>query len=108
MVRWPVGEAAVVVLWLSRWNSDGPRARSCHEQQIGPAGFVPEHAFAVDPGRMVAKDAVAEGFYPAVGGFDLGAEQLSCIRNRTGRALALSANRTGLVEEGWGPVFMLR
>jgi hypothetical protein len=28
MVRWPVGEAAVVVLWLSQWNSEGPRARS--------------------------------------------------------------------------------
>ncbi len=28
MYRWPVGEAVVVVLWLSQWNSDGPRARS--------------------------------------------------------------------------------
>jgi hypothetical protein len=27
-VRWPEGEEAVVVLWLSQWNSDGPRARS--------------------------------------------------------------------------------
>ena len=26
--RWPVGEAAVVVLWLSQWNRQGPRARS--------------------------------------------------------------------------------
>jgi len=28
MVRWPVGEEAVVVLWLSQWNRDGPRVRS--------------------------------------------------------------------------------
>jgi hypothetical protein len=28
MYRWPVGEAAVVVLWHSQWNRDGPRARS--------------------------------------------------------------------------------
>jgi hypothetical protein len=28
MVRWPMGEAAVVVLWLSQWNRAGPRARS--------------------------------------------------------------------------------
>ena len=28
MVHWPVGEDAVVALWLSQWNSDGPRARS--------------------------------------------------------------------------------
>ena len=29
MVRWPVGEeAVVVVLWLSQWNGDGPRATS--------------------------------------------------------------------------------
>ena len=34
--RCPVGEAAVVVLWLSQWNREGPTAR-----------FVPEHAFAV-------------------------------------------------------------
>ena len=52
MVRWPVGEAAVVVLWLSQWNRDGPRARSRHEQQVGLAGFVPEDAFAVDPARL--------------------------------------------------------
>jgi hypothetical protein len=67
----PVGEAAVVVLWLSQWNSDGPRARSRHEQQVGLAGFVPEDAFAVDPGGVVAKDAVAGGFCAPVGGFDL-------------------------------------
>ncbi len=27
-----------------------------HEQQIALAGFVPEHAFAVDPGGVVAQD----------------------------------------------------
>ena len=36
-----------------------------HEQQVGVAGFVPEHAFAVDPGVVVVQDAK--------GGFDLGA-----------------------------------
>ena len=65
MVRCPVGEAAVVVLWLSQWNRDGPRARSRHEQQVGVAGFVPEDTFAVDPGGVVAQDAE--------GGFDFGA-----------------------------------
>jgi hypothetical protein len=63
----------VVVLWLSQWNRDGPRARSRHEQQVGLAGFVPEHAFTVDPGGVIAKDPVAGGFCAAVGGFDLGA-----------------------------------
>jgi hypothetical protein len=56
MVRWPVGEAAVVVLWLFQWNRNGPRARSRHEQQVGLAGFVPEDAFAVDPGSVVSQD----------------------------------------------------
>jgi hypothetical protein len=28
MYRWLVGEAALVVLWFSQWNSEGPRARS--------------------------------------------------------------------------------
>jgi hypothetical protein len=50
MVRWPVGEAALVVLWLSQWNREAPRARSCHEQQVALAGCVPEDVFAVDPG----------------------------------------------------------
>ena len=36
-----------------------------HEQQLGLAGFVPEDAFAVDPGGVVAQDAK--------GGFDFGA-----------------------------------
>jgi len=36
-----------------------------HSQQVGVAGFVPEHAFAVDPGGVIAQDAK--------GGFDLGA-----------------------------------
>lgn len=70
MVRWPVGEAAVVVLWLSQWTMEGPRARSRvrvegdvgfalvegHEHQVGLAGFVPEGAFAVDPGGVIAQD----------------------------------------------------
>jgi hypothetical protein len=39
-----------MVLWLSPWNSDGPRARS-RVRVVGEkrAGFVPEHAFAVNP-----------------------------------------------------------
>ncbi len=36
-----------------------------HKQQIGLAGFVPEHALAVDPGGVIAQDSE--------GRFDLGA-----------------------------------
>jgi hypothetical protein len=36
-----------------------------HKQQIGVAGFVPEHAFAVDPGGVACEDPES--------GFDLGA-----------------------------------
>jgi hypothetical protein len=52
-----VGEAAVVVLWLSLWNREGPRARFRHEEQVGLEGFVPEDAFVVDPGGVVVEDA---------------------------------------------------
>ena len=53
MVRCPVGEAAVVVLWLSRWNKERPRARSRRNRQVALPGFVPDDAFAVDPGGVV-------------------------------------------------------
>ena len=72
MVRCPVGEAAVVVLWLSQWNREGPSARSRHDQQVTLAGFVPEDAFAVDPGGVIAQiqeqesmvsEGINEGFH---------------------------------------------
>ncbi len=44
-----------------------------HNQQIGLDGFVPEHALAVDPGGVIAQDAVAAGFCAAVRRFNLGA-----------------------------------
>jgi hypothetical protein len=43
------------------------------EHQVGGAGLVSEHAFAVDPGGFGAEHAVAAGFCEAVGRFDLGA-----------------------------------
>ena len=80
MVRCPVAEAAVVVLWLSKWNREGAGGQVAvaggggeegfalaqgDEQQIGGAALVPEHAFAVDPGGVCGEDAE--------GDFDLGA-----------------------------------
>ena len=47
----------MVVLWLSQGNSEGPRARSrVRVEGEKGAGFVPEHAFAVNPGGVVAQD----------------------------------------------------
>jgi hypothetical protein len=62
-----MAETAVVVLWLSQWNREGPRARSRHEQQVALAGFVPEHAFAVDPGGVVAQDPEALRLLRSIG-----------------------------------------
>ena len=88
MVRWPVEEAKVVVLWLSQWNRAGAEGQVAvasgggeegfafaqgDEQQVGGAGLVPEHAFAVVPGGVGAEHAIAAGFCEAVGRFDFGA-----------------------------------
>jgi hypothetical protein len=55
MVRWPVEEAARVLLWLSQWNNAGPRARSCQST----------------PSRWIQGDSVVSTH--AKGRFDLGA-----------------------------------
>ena len=55
MVRWPVEEAARVLLWLSQWSNAGPRARSCQST----------------PSRWIQGDSVVSTH--AKGRFDLGA-----------------------------------
>lgn len=115
MVRWPVGEAAVVVLWLSQWTMEGPRARSRvrvegdvgfalvegHEHQVGLAGFVPEGAFAVDPGASSRRIPKTPGFCAAVGGFDFGAAGEAGARD--GAEPQVEADSAAGLAEGDGP-----
>jgi hypothetical protein len=51
----------VVVLWLSRWNREGPRARSRHEQQVGLAWFVPEDALLLGAGSATLIEDIEGG-----------------------------------------------
>ena len=98
MYRCRVGEAAVVVLWLSQWNREGPRARVRVEGEkraslllrvmnnrslwLGSCQRTPSRWIQGASSRRIPKPP---GFCEAVGGFDLGTAVAAVHAHRDGQ-----------------------